>query len=350
METEKSLTQKEIDALLSILPSDGSPLPGADNIIGTARTYDFRSPDKFSKEQIRTLQMIHENYARRANSSLAAFLRASVQMSFVHIEQGSFIDFMQNIPASSLVAVLKMSPLPGRVLLTIDSTTATVAVDRLLGGFGHPVDDEHEITDIEQSLLRGVINYLADGLEEAWQNLIKLKVSIEEITLNPEFVQVALPTDAAVFLGFEIKIRESNGMMSICLPYSVLKPIVSELSPHTWVAGEAKDAGAYRNGLFAHLKNTKVDLTVLLGEMTVEFEDLLYLQAGNVLVLDTIVNRPLPISIGNCKRYLGQPGRSGNSMAVQITSTVGNTDSESTLELVDNLPENTNAEKEIEDE
>lgn len=319
MEQEKTLSQKEIDALLSILPQDGVPLGGADRLIGSARTYDFRSPDKFSKEQIRTLQMIHENFARRVGSALAAYLRATVQLACVHIEQGSFVDFIQNIPTPSLVAVLRMEPL-GRVLLAMDSNTATIAVDRLLGGAGRPIDDDHQITDIEQALLQGVIKYLADGLQDAWRNVIKLVVTPEEITLNPEFVQVALPTDAAVFVGFEIRIRETMGMMSVCIPYSVLKPIVSELSPHTWVAGETREAGAYKGALLHHMQQTQVDLRVLLGEVTVDFEELLHLQPGDVMVLNNTVNRPIPVMVGEAKKYLCQPGVAGSYMAVQITS------------------------------
>ena len=321
MEREKkTLSQKEIDALLSILPTEESTRPGADRFIGSAKTYDFRSPDKFSKEQIRTLQMIHENFTRRVSSSLAAYLRAAVQLACVHIEQGSFADFIQNIPTSSLAAVLKMDPLPGRILLTLDASTITVAVDRMLGGFGQPVTEGHQITDIEQTLVQGVIQYLATELREAWRNVIALTINIEETTLNPEFAQVALPTDAAVFLGFEFKIRENNGAMSICIPYSVLKPIVSELSPHTWVTGETEQAGSHQEGLLTHLKQTQVDLSVLLGEMNVDFEELLHLQVGDVLPLDAMVNRPLSVLVGNSKKYIGQPGLSGSYMAVQITA------------------------------
>ncbi len=326
MSQEKSLSQKEIDALLSILPSggssDGPSIPGPDTgFVGSARAYDFRSPDKFSKEQIRTLQMIHENFARRAGSSFAAYLRAGVQMTIVHLEQGSFVDFIQNIPTHSLVTVFRMDPLPGRALVTFDPATASVIVDRLLGGFGQVLDNsDHEITDIEQELLHKVLEYVARSLQEAWSNVINLDVGVEEITLNPEFVQIALPTDAAIFLGFEIRIRESTGMVSICLPYSMLKPIVSELSPHTWVAGETKEAGAYKDGLFAHLKRTDVELSVLLGEVSVNFEDLLHLQLGDVLLLDTLVNRPLPVQVGQNTKYMGQPGRAGKNMAVQITT------------------------------
>jgi len=326
MDKEKTLSQKEIDALLSILPSGDDPQQhlsgprlGSNRFIGSVRAYDFRSPDKFSKEQIRTLQMIHENFARRVGSSLAAYLRATVHLACVHIEQGSFADFLQNIPVSSVAAVLKADPLPGRILLTLDSVTATIAIDRLLGGFGAPVED-HAVTDIEQTLIRGVIKYFADGLREAWANVVTLNVTTEEITLNPEFVQVALPSDAAVFLGFEMKIRDTNGLMSICIPYSVLKPIVSELSPHAWVAGESDDKGVHQQGIIGHLRQTQVELSVLLGEARVQFEDLLQLQSGDVLVLDTVVNRPLPVLVGEKKRYMGHPGLSGSHMAVQITN------------------------------
>lgn len=320
---DKTLSQKEIDALLAILPNDAGIIPeDAERFIGSARTYDFRSPDKFSKEQIRTLQMIHENFARRLSSSLAAFLRATVTVSLVHVEQGSFVDFLQNIPSPCPTTVFKLDPLPGRVMLTFDAAIATIAIDRLLGGFGHPIQTEHEITDIEQSLLAAMISYIADELEEAWRNVLTIKVTTVESTLNPQFVQVALPSDAAVFVGFEVKIRESTGVMSICIPYPVLKPIVSELSPHTWVAGETRESGVYQDGLVSHLKRTAVDFRVLLGEMDADFEDLLHLQVGDVLVLNTQVKRPLPVLLGGHMQYLGQPGVVGRQMAVQIIDVV----------------------------
>lgn len=319
MESQKTLSQKEIDALLSILPNDNVVSPETNRFLGSARIYDFRSPDKFSKEQLRTLQMIHENFARRVSSSLAAYLRAVAQLTHVHIEQGSFADFMQNIPPFSLAAVLKMNPLPGRALLTLDSATTTIAIDRLLGGFGRPVNDEREVTDIEQSLIQGLIKYLADGLREAWQNVIELEITIEETTLSTDFIQVALPADAAIFLGFEIKIRDSIGAMSICLPYSVLKPILSELSPHTWVSGGTGREGVHHQELLKHLKHIDIDLTVLLGGAVVDFNELLHLQKGDVLVLDTMIDRYLTVLVGESEKYLGQPGLRGRNMAVQIT-------------------------------
>lgn len=323
---QASLTQQEIDALLSILPADGSPLPGSneDFVIGSVRAYDFRSPDKFSKEQIRTLEMIHENFARRVGSSLSAYLRTTVHLACVHVEQGSFADFIQNVPTPSPIAVFRMDPLPGRVLLTLDTTVATILVDRLLGGFGRPANDGHQITDIEQSLLRGILQQLADGLQQAWKNLIALQVVLEEAALNPEFVQVALPTDATIFLGFDITVRQHTGMLNVCIPYSVLKPIVTELSPRTWAAGEARENGSHRQTMLHHLQHAQIEVSVLLGEVTVDFEDLLHLQAGDVLVLDAPVNRPLPVLVGDSAKYLGQPGLAGRYVAVQITQTMEN--------------------------
>lgn len=322
MEKQKTLSQKEIDALLSILPTDGTTENPPDRFGHTARNYDFRSPDKFSKEQMRTLQMIHDNFARRVSSSLSAYLRTTVQVTCVHIEQGSFSDFVQNIMAPSPLGVLKLHPLPNRVMLALDTTTATVIIDRLLGGFGTSLSDTRDITDIEQSLMSHVMQYLADGLASAWSNVITLDVTIEEMSLNPEFVQVALPTDAAIFLGFEMRVREATGTVSICIPYSVLKPIISELSPTTWVAGESKENAIHQPALVSHLKKTNIDVAVLLGQLTVGFEDLLQLQLGDVLVLDTNINRPLPVMVGGTKRYEARPGLSGRYMAVQITGQI----------------------------
>jgi flagellar motor switch protein FliM len=318
MEKDKALSQKEIDALLSIIPTDGAPLPGTDRFIGSARAYDFRSPDKFSKEQIRTLQMIHENFTRQVSSTLSAYLRTTSQIQLVHIEQGSFGDFIQNIPSPSYTNIIKMSPLPNRVLLALDPNTAIIAVDRLLGGLGNPISEEHQITDIEQSLIIEVVDYFIQGLKDAWKNVIDLNIVIEETTLNPQFAQVALPSDAAVFMAFELKVRESSGMMSIVIPYAVLKPIVSELSPHTWVAGESRDTGIYREDLLRQIKQIEIDVAVLLGEASVNFEELLHLQAGDVISLDSIVSRPLPILVGGTKKFNGQPGLVANRLSVQL--------------------------------
>ena len=109
-------------------------------------------------------------------------------------------------------------------------------------------------------------------------------------------------------------------MMSLCVPYSVLKPIGSELSPHTWVTGEARESGVYREALVRHLDNVHVDVAVLLGEADVDFEELLQIQRGDVLVLNSIVGRPLPVLVGNTRRYSGQPGLSANHIAVQIAT------------------------------
>ena len=326
MEKEKFLSQKEIDALLSAIPKDGSPMdaPAAaeTRYIGSARIYDFRSPDKFSKEAMRTLQMIHENFSRRFGSTLSAYLRASVQVTCVHVEQGSFTDFIQNIPSPALVSVLTLAPLPGRVLLATDALTATVAVDRLLGGIGKAPEKVHEITDLEQTLMRGVIGYAVEALQDAWRNVISLKVSVEEMTQNPEFVQVASPSDAAVFLGFETRLHDLVGLMSLCIPFSVLKPIVSELSPHTWVAGETKESTEARDILREQMNKIPVNLKVLLGEVDVEFAELLNLQAGDVLPLNTLVGRPLPVLVGDQTRYRGRPGLAGNQFAVQVVTVV----------------------------
>jgi flagellar motor switch protein FliM len=322
MDGTKPLSQQEIDALLAILPVDGSPLPGDEFIEKPARIYDFRSPDKFSKEQIRTLQMIHENFSRRFSSSLSVFLRAMVQIVCADIQQGSFADFLMGFPSRSFIAVLRMDPLPGRVLLAMDAITSTVIIDRLLGGYGHAAASDHLITDLEQSLLRGIVKYAVEALEDGWRNVITLSIAVEETTLSAEFVQVALPSDAAVFLTFETKVRDHNGMMSICLPYSVLKPIATELSPHAWVAGETRESSGYREAMIKHLKKAEVEVSVQLGEMAVDFEELLYLQVGDVLVLDSVAGRPLPVLIGKRKKYLAQPGLAGSHLAVQVMSVV----------------------------
>ncbi len=323
---DKTLSQKEIDALLAILPADGGPLP-VDTAPGPppavpAKLYDFRSPSKFSKEQIRTLKMIHESFARRLTSSLSAHMRTSVQATFVYIEQGTYKQLSNHVPEPSVIFIVKLPPLPGRLLLSVDAGLASVFVDRLLGGTGRVMSISHAITDIEVRLVGNVVAHTLDALADAWSNVVELEPRVEESAQNTQFVQVALTSDAAVFIALEIKIQEATGTMTMAIPFPVIKPIIFKLSPHTWVAGQERtEESSASIDMRQNLQHIPVDVVAELGSVNLTIAELVSLRSGDVIPLNTHIDSDLPLLTEDQELHRCRPGTVGSQMAVLVSDT-----------------------------
>lgn len=323
METDRALSQEEIDALLAAIPDSSSTAiaKGDSERHGGIRKYDFRAPDRFSKEQIRTLQMIYSAFGRQFSGSLSAALRYSVQVAFVHIEQSSFGDFSESLPESAITAVVTMEPLPGRCLVQFDLNILLTAIDRLLGGQGKPikVGEDRELTDIELKLITGLLHHFEDAMHEAWASLLDARPTVQEVSNRNQILQIALPTDAAVMVVFEIRLHDVAGMMSVCLPYEFLKPVAPKLTPQAWVSASGLDVNGQTRELVEYqLERVPVNLTVQLGTAQVTLRDLLELHVGDVVVLDSDVSDELTVLIENKDKYLAWPGLIRNHRAVKI--------------------------------
>ena len=323
---DKILSQKEIDALLSILPEDGGSLSSAEaipsvaNVPANVKLYDFRSPNKFSKEQIRTLKMMHESFARRLASSLSAYLRSTVQATFVYVEQGTYVQLANHVPDSSIIYVVKMSPLPGRIFITIDASIASVFVDRLLGGIGRSVPETHTITDIEIGLVQNVAKRALDALTDAWSNVVELHPVVEESAQNVQFVQIALSSDAAVFIALEVRVQDATGTMSLCIPFQVIKPIMFKLSPHAWVAGQEKaEPETNFQEIRKQISHIPVNVVAQLGTIDLTVRDLMGLRTGDVIPLNSHIDSELPLLTEGEKMGSCRPGTLGRQLAVVIT-------------------------------
>lgn len=350
MPEQELLTQDEIDALLSMLPQDGSPLPKEDDIEAEGveqaegkepfasktktpaklRRYDFRRPDKFSKEQVRTLRMMHESMARRLSLSLSAHLRASVDVMLADIDQGTYAAFIEQMPSPAIFHIVSMKPLPGHVVFYMGLDLAYMIVDRLLGGPGIPsnTDSGREVTELEVALLNGVMNKLLETLQEAWSGVIQLRPRVEDTALNLFFVNIALPSDPTVWVAFEVRVKQNAATIAMGIPYSVLKPISSRLSPQTWIAAaepRASENDEEHGYLVTHLQTVTIPVSVELGGSDITLEELISLQEGDVLVLKTRVNDRLPVLVNQSLKFRAKPGRRGKRMVVQIADRVDQT-------------------------
>ena len=332
------LSQDEIDQLLTAISSgetdtdDYKPVNSAKKI----KMYDFKRPDKFSKEQLRTASIMHETFARLTTTSLSAQLRSLVHVHVASVEQITYEEFIRSIPTPTTLAVINMDPLKGNAVLEIDPAITFCMIDRLFGGRGLTSGNKNrDLTDIEQEVMEGVIVRILANIREAWTQVIDLRPRFAQIETNPQFAQIVPPTEMVVLITLETKVGEEEGMMNFCIPYLVLEPIVSKLSSQYWFSSVRKNSTTqYLGTIKQQLTSVDMDVVADFGSINLPIRDVLSLRVGDVIRLSNIkVGDPLSLSVGNEKKFYCQPGVVGKKMAVQITGKVENVESDEFEEL-----------------
>lgn len=339
------LSQAEIEALLASLTGDGgdtgsstAPIPDGSRYGGEGpaggmsptsakrelrgpvayEVYDFRRPDKFAKDQLRTLQMVHETFARLFASSLSAYLRVPVHVDLVSVEQIPYDEYMRSL-TSSIINVFSMAPLAGQAILEVEFNIVLSMIDRLLGGPGSMVKSSSVLTDIEKALTESIITRALKDFHTAWEGIAQFTPKREVMETQSQFVQIVPPNDVVVSILFEIKVGELRGAMSICIPYLLLKPITTKLSAQRWFSSNVKkNTGKYASILARRLEKTQVSCTVRLGSATLSVEDLVRLQVGDVVTLDRHQDEEIDVLIGNNIKFRARPGIRGKKMAIHI--------------------------------
>ncbi|MBO6304832.1 MAG: flagellar motor switch protein FliM [Selenomonadaceae bacterium] len=326
---EDVLSQSEIDKLLSAL-SEGTVSAEevkAEETQKKVKTYDFKRPDKFSKDQIRTLYMLHESFARLLNTYLSTHLRTMVAIEVASVEQLTYQEFVQSLSNPSVISVLTVPPLKGNILFEVNTEIAFAYIDRVLGGTGENSVKVRVLTDIEEAVVRRFIETAVGHLKDAWANVTEFYPSIETMESNPQFAQIVPPNDMVVIITVQLKLGEVEGMMNICIPYLVLEPIMGKLTTTFWVASNtAKDSPQQIEILQKKLERTQVPFVVEMGSVNISINEFLTLGFGDVLQLETQVNDDLRCRIGTRTKFFCRPGTSGKKMAVQITGVVNEGD------------------------
>lgn len=320
---EDVLSQSEIDKLLSALSTGAVSAEEvkADEEQKKIKTYDFKRPDKFSKDQIRTLNMLHENFARLLNTYLSTHLRALVNVEVASVEQLTYQEFVQSLSNPSVIGVLAVPPLKGNVVMEINTGVSFAIIDRVFGGQGENTLKPRVLTEIEEAVMHRILGKAMEHFQEAWHNVIQFQPKLETVEANPQFVQVVPPSDMVVIVTLQMKIGNTEGFMNICIPYLVLEPIMSKLTTTFWVAASvAKDDHPEQVEILQRkLERTRVPMVVELGTINISIREFLTLGFGDVLQLDTKVKDELKCIIGTKPKFYCRPGTSGKKAAVQIT-------------------------------
>ncbi len=329
---DEVLSQSEIDKLLSAL-SDGSVTADdvkADESQKKVKTYDFKRPDKFSKDQIRTLYMLHESFARLLNTYLSTHLRTMVNVEVASVEQLTYQEFVQSLANPSVISILAVPPLKGNIIMEVNTEIAFAFIDRVFGGEGRVGIKTRVLTEIEEAVMKRFVDTSMKNFREAWANVADFYPTLEATESNPQFTQIVPPSDMVVIITIQMKLGDVEGMMNICIPYLVLEPIMPKLTTTFWVASTvSKDDNPDQVAILQKkLERTKVPFVVEMGRVNITIREFLTLGFGDVLQLDTNVKDELPCLVGQRKKFYCRPGTSGKKMAVQVTRIVDEGDEE----------------------
>lgn len=316
------LSQTEIDDLLNALNTGEVDVEeiSDDKPEKRIKKYDFKSPKKLAKDQLKTLQIIHENFTRTLNTFLSGYLRTYVKTEVVSVEELSYYEFNNSIVNPAVLSVVDFYPLEGQIILDMSSTIAFVLIDRILGGQGKAIEENRSFTEIELTLIKKFIKELTSLMIDPWENVIELEPKLDKIETNSQFAQIVSPNETTALITLNLKIGEVQGYLNICIPHIVIEPILSKLSTQYWFSSINKKSNEESKDILEkRITNSSVEVAVELGHTQITVKDFLELQLGDVIPLDNTTNGELEIKVGNKHKYFGAPGTMKNKTAVKIT-------------------------------
>jgi flagellar motor switch protein FliM len=317
------LSQDEIDQLLTAISTGDVETEDVSQAADQRKIkiYDFKRPDKFSKEQIRTVSIMHETFARLTTTALSAQLRSLAHVHVASVDQLTYEEFIRSIPNPTTLAIINMDPLKGSAVLEIDPSVTYAIIDRLFGGQGEGAKINRDLSEIEISVMEGIIVRILGNMREAWSTVIDLRPRLGQIETNPQFAQMVPPTEMVVLVTLETKIGDVEGMMNFCIPYITIEPIVSKLSAQFMYSTVRRGTTTENMQLLRDKLNTvEIPVVAEIGKMNITVRDVLSLRKGDLIRLQSVgINHEMTVRVGNEKKFLCRPGRMGSKMAVQIT-------------------------------
>ena len=317
------LSQNEIDNLLKALNSgeldvDEMREQSAEN---TVKNYDFKRPAKFSKEHLRTLELIFDHYGRLLSTNLPVYLRKNVQVNVANSETVTFSEFSNSLGNPAILSIINFKPLPGDIIINLTSNLGFAMVDRMLGGQGNPFDKNRDFSEIELSILDKLVVICMQLLREPWKNVVEINPLLERIETNPQFAQIIAPNEMIAIVTLNIKIGDVEGFMNVALPYITLESVIDNLNTKFWFSTMTEySEETYNDYIEGMLKHVDVPIKCLLGKSKITVNDFSCLSIGDIIRLDTNVESSLEVYVGNIKKFTAVAGASNDKYAVKITS------------------------------
>lgn len=334
------LSQEEVDVLLNTVASGdfGGTEPaggggGGSSDFGGAgdsgsdededrsvQIYDFRRPDRVSKDQIRTLMNLHEGYARLFSTTMTSYLRTLVEIELVSVDQLTYSEFIMSISNPSCIYVFQMEPLEGKAIFEINPQLVFYIVDRLFGGTGKSLEPNRELTLIEEKVMTKITERALNDLREIWEHVGIFNPKIETYETNPQFVQIAPPGETVILISLEVRMTNGSGLLSLCFPFMLLESIISKLSGESWMTSQRISTRETEKVIRKELETRNVTVSVDIGDFTISIRDLLQLEKNDNVKLNRPADARLPIKLNGKVKMEGKPGLVNNKKSIQITS------------------------------
>ncbi|RAV03520.1 flagellar motor switch protein FliM [Paenibacillus sp. YN15] len=319
------LSQNEIDALLAALSSgemDAEELK-KEETQKKVRAYDFKRATRFSKDHLRSLTRIHENFARLLTTYFSTQLRTFVQINVVQVEQLPYDEFIRSIPKMTILNIFEAEPLEGRMVLEVHPNVAFAMLDRLLGGTGISPSKINALTEIETIIMERIFSRALDTLQEAWKTVTDLYPRLEALETNPQFMQIASANDTIALISLSTKIGDTTGMINLCIPHVVIEPVMPRLSVHhMFVTHKKSKSTDETDALKQRVSKAKLPIIAELGHSEISVKEFLNLSVGDVIPLTKPVEEGLQILVGEKLKFIGNPGTLKGKVAVQISEIV----------------------------
>lgn len=315
------LSQNEIDALLKQLSSGELDVDDIEETKSVkVKEYDFSRPAKFSKEHLRTLEIIFEHFGRLLSSNLPAYLRKNVQVEVMNSEAVTYQEFSNALSNPVLLGVVNMSPLSGNIIIEMAVNVGYAIIDRLLGGSGESLDKVRDFSEIEISILERIFNIIIGLLREPWANVIELSPYLERIETNSQFAQIISPTEMIAIVTVNLNVGGVEGLMNICLPYITLEDVMDKLNTKYWFS-TMQDRGEqnYSEIIETAINKALVPVSAELGKSTITVFDFANLQIGDIIKLNRNISDELDVYVGNIVKFKALPGTTTDNYAVRVT-------------------------------
>jgi flagellar motor switch protein FliM len=323
------LSQAEVESLLSAMDKRET------DVIADAATsrirqrdkvspYDFKRPERVGKEQMRSLQTMHEGFGRNFGAALSALLRTIVELKLTSVDQLTYSEFVFSLENPTCFNLINAAPLEGQLILDINLSLLFPIIDRLLGGGSDPTPPARRpLTEIELRLVSRITDLFCKEMKQAWDNVMELDLSIDHVESNPQLVQIVPPNEVVVLISFELTIGDARGMMNLCIPFNSIERISTRLSANSWVTYGKKTATPDNiKRISSQLKDALVEVVVDLAETNISTSDLIGLRVGDIIATEKDVERPLTVSVEGRPKFHAQPGVFKGHKAIQLVGPI----------------------------
>jgi flagellar motor switch protein FliM len=330
----KILSQEEVDALLkSHTKPAGKASGGAggDRVAAPAPAkkaqvqrkvtlYNFRRPDRVSREQMRSLHFMHDRFARNFSSSLSAYLRTITEVNLVSVEQLSYQEFLLSVPDPTCFNAISIKPLEGALALEVNPTLVFPIIDKMLGGPGEPLKNLRTMTDIEQSIFDGILKLLLEDIREAWRGIVDLDFRIQARETSPQLIQIVAPNEVVLLVVFEVKMGPVSGMINLAIPSIILEPISTKFDQEMFTGYKKSSSFEEARLLMASLKRCGMEAAAEIRGTNLSMEEVLQLKTGDLIPLTKRFDAELDLCVDGIPRFMGLVALNPNGKRVfQVT-------------------------------